>query len=136
MIIFCLVPTPSVTVTALNNQQVGDPLLLECNVTTVRGITSSADIVWITNGEEVRRANNASGKTVGNSVVYSNVYNPTGISLYVYHCNIKINTIPLVEANNSFIMGKEIIIHLVHYSEPSQSGLSLNLIRPPGHFQK
>jgi len=42
----CLLPTPSLLVTALNNQQVGDPLLLKCNVTTVRGITSSVDIVW------------------------------------------------------------------------------------------
>ena len=109
MIIFCLVPTPSVTVTTLNNQQVGDPLLLECNVTTVRGITSSVDIVWITNDEEVRRVNNVSGKTVGNTVVYSNVYNPSEMSSTVYQCNIKINTIPLVEANNSFVMGKDII---------------------------
>ena len=70
-----LVPTPSVMVTVLNNQQVGDPLLLECNVTTVRGITSSVDIVWITNDEIVRRVNDISGETVDNSVVYSDTYN-------------------------------------------------------------
>ena len=70
-----VVSTPSVTVTALNNQQVGDPLLLECYVTTVRGITSSVDIVWITNDEVVGRVNNISGETVDNSVVYSDTYN-------------------------------------------------------------
>ena len=70
-----LVPTPNVIVTALNNQQVGDPLLLECNVTAVRGITSRVDIVWITNDEVVRRVDDISGETVDNSVVYSDTYN-------------------------------------------------------------
>ena len=101
--------------TALNNQQVGDPLLLECNVTTVRGITSSVDIVWITNDTVVERDNNVSGKTVGNSVVYSFVYNRDGIPLReqdnrtVYQCNVQINTTPPVEANNLIIVGKAII---------------------------
>ncbi|XP_065889349.1 serine-rich adhesin for platelets-like isoform X2 [Dysidea avara] len=105
------IPTPNVIVTALNNQQVGDPLLLECNVTTVRGITSSVDIVWITNDTVVERDNNVSGKTVGNSVVYSFVYNRDGIPLReqdnrtVYQCNVQINTTPPVEANNLIIVG-------------------------------
>jgi len=92
----------------LNNQLVGDPLLLECNITTVRGITSSVDIVWIINDEEVETVKNVSGETVGNLVLYSNVYShiPQDDGTF-YHCNFKINTIPLVEANNSFVMGKE-----------------------------
>jgi len=32
------------------------------------------DIVWSTNDVEVRRVNNVSGKTVDNSVVYSDAY--------------------------------------------------------------
>ena len=56
--------------TVLNNQQVGDPLLLECNVTTVRGITSSVDIVWSTIDEVVRRVGSI---PFDNLVVYRNV---------------------------------------------------------------
>ena len=77
------VPNPEVTVTALNNQQVGDPLLLECNVTTVRGITSSVDIVWSTNDEEVGRVNDVLGETIGTSVVYRLTYNDSEISLSI-----------------------------------------------------
>ena len=61
--------------TALNNQQVGDPLLLECNVTTVRGITSSVDIVWSTNDTEIGGAEDVSGEVLGNTVVYRNIIN-------------------------------------------------------------
>ena len=43
---FCVVPIPSVTVTAPNSQIVGELLTLECNVTTVRGITSGVYITW------------------------------------------------------------------------------------------
>jgi len=79
-------------VTALNNQLMGDPLLLECNVTTVRGITSSVDIVWIINDKEVERVYNVSGETIDKSVVYSNTYSNNGSFLSkddngtVYRC--------------------------------------------------
>ena len=103
-----LVPTPNVIVTALNNQQVGDPLLLECNVTTVRGITSSVDIVWITNDEVVRRVNNVSWETVDNSVVYNDTYNNGSILSEdddgtVYQCKVEINTTPLVSSISTFV---------------------------------
>ena len=101
---YSLVPTPNVTVTALNNnQQVGDPLLLECNVTTVRGITSSVDIVWISNGEEVRV--NASKKTVDDLVVYRSIYNDSKISQgnQTYQCSVNINASPAVNATDTFV---------------------------------
>ncbi|XP_065889338.1 uncharacterized protein [Dysidea avara] len=102
------IPTPNVIVTALNYQQVGDPLLLECNVTTVRGITSSVDIVWITNDKEVERVNNVSGETVDNSVVYSDTYNNGSILSEdddgtMYQCKIEINTTPLVSSTSTFV---------------------------------
>ena len=56
--------------TALNNEQLGHPLLLKCNVTTVRGITSIVDIVSSTNDEVVRRVGSI---PVDNLVVYKNV---------------------------------------------------------------
>ncbi|XP_065889340.1 uncharacterized protein [Dysidea avara] len=104
-----IIPTPNVIVTALNNQQVGDPLLLECNVTTVRGITSSVDIVWITNDEVVRRVNNVSWETVDNSVVYNDTYNNGSILSEdddgtVYQCKVEINTTPLVSSISTFVV--------------------------------
>jgi len=112
VLIYSLVPTPNVTVTVLNNQLVGDPLLLECNATTVRGITSSVDIVWITNDEEVETVKNVSGETVGNSVLYTNVYNDSGISLSeqdngtTYQCYVKINTSTVVTATDIVTLSK------------------------------
>ena len=104
------VPTPSVTVTTLNNQQVGDPLLLECNVTTVRGITSSVDIVWITNGEEVRF--NASKNIIDNSVMYRSIYNDSEIlrSNQTYQCSVKINVSPVVNATDTFVCKLHVIL--------------------------
>ena len=88
--------------TALDNQQVGDPLLLECNVTTVRGITSSVDIVWITN-DTVKRVNNVSGETVGNYSVYRSIYNDSGIlqdNNRTYQCSVNIS---VVSATDTFL---------------------------------
>ena len=106
-----LVPTPNVLVTALNNQQVGDPLLLECNVTTVRGITSSVDIVWSTNGTEVGGAKDVSGEVVGNKVVYRNVFNGSTRGLILsegdngisYECHGELETISV---NDVFKLSK------------------------------
>ena len=114
VLIYNVVPTPNVIVTALNNQQVGDPLLLECNVTTVRGITSSVDIVWITNDTVVERVNNVSGETVDNSVVYRTIYNDSEMSLtrreqdsgITYQCIVEINNSTLVNGTDLFVLSK------------------------------
>ena len=118
LILCSLVPTPNVIVTALNNQQVGDPLLLECNVTTVRGITSSVDIVWITNDTVVERVNNVSGETVDNSVVYSDTYNNGSILSEdddgtMYQCKVEINATPLVSSTSTFV-GESVCIVVVY----------------------
>ena len=108
--IYSLVPTPNVIVTALNNQQVGDPRLLECNVTTVRGITSSVDIVWITNDEVVRRVNDISGETVDNSTVYKDRYNIQRSLLKnntVYYCQVIVKANQLVSTEAFYRIGKQ-----------------------------
>ena len=103
-----IVPTPNVLVTALNNQQVGDPLLLECNVTTVRGITSSVDIVWSTNDEAVISDNNTLKETVDNLVLHSNTYR-SRLSLSKeddntkYQCSVEIDTDPLISKASTLI---------------------------------
>jgi len=109
-----LVPTLIVTLSALNNQQVGDPLLLECNVTTVRGITSSVDIVWSINDTVVKLVPSVS--SADNSVVYRSTYDGDGLLLskqhngVVYQCIASINSNPLVEVNATYSIGKETVI--------------------------
>ena len=49
-----------------NNQRVGRDLTLQCEVTIVRGISSTVDVVWIDNGAENRR-NNVTFSPVDNS---------------------------------------------------------------------
>ena len=60
--------------TAANNQIVGRSLTLECEVTTVRGITSSVDIVWSSGGMELERMDNVNTTTMGNSLAYTYSY--------------------------------------------------------------
>ena len=54
--------------TAPNTQTVGQSLTLQCEVTTVRGITSRVDIVWSSDGTVLRRMNDATA-TMGNPLV-------------------------------------------------------------------
>ena len=104
--IYTIVPTPSVTVTAPNTQIVGQSLTLECNVTTVRGITSSVDIVWSRDGDAVERMEVVNiSSTTNNSVLYRDTYTISLLNTTnngtVYQCEVVINTSPPVMANDS-----------------------------------
>ena len=98
------VPTPIITVVALNSQIVGQPLTLECNVSTVRGITSRVDIIWSSNDTELERVN----LTTGNSVLYTDTYTISQLNTEnngtVYKCEVVINTSPPVLSENSIIL--------------------------------
>ena len=95
------VPTPTVSVTAPNDQTVGQSLTLQCEVTTVRGITSRVDIVWSSDDTELRRINGASSTTMDNSLVYTDSYTISQLSTAddgrVIQCELVINTSPLVQ---------------------------------------
>jgi len=99
-------PTPNVIVTVPNTQIVGQSLTLECSVTTVRGITSTVDIIWSSNGTELERMEEANVISItNNSVVYTDTYN---ISQLIttddgreYQCEVVINSSPPVMANDS-----------------------------------
>ena len=88
--------------TAHSNQTVGQSLTLQCEVTTVRGITSRVDIVWSSNGTELERMNNVSSTTMDNSLVYTDFYNISQLSTTddgrVIQCEVVINTRPPVMA--------------------------------------
>ena len=100
-----LVPTPTVSVIALNNQTVGQSLTLQCEVTTVRGITSRVDIVWSNGGTELQRINDVSSTMISNSLVYTDSYTISQLSTtddgIVIQCEVVINTSPSVKASDS-----------------------------------
>ena len=92
------------TVTAPNTQTVGQSLTLQCEVTTVRGITSGVDIVWSSGGTVLRRMNDTTATTINNSLVYTDSYNISQLSTTdegrVIQCEVVINASPLVMAND------------------------------------
>ena len=74
-VFYATVPVPSVTVSTLKDQIVGQSLLLKCNITTVRGITSRVDVIWSSDGLELRRTEGINARLVlTESLLYSNSY--------------------------------------------------------------
>ena len=104
--ILYIVPTPTVIVTAPNTQTVGQSLTLQCNVTTVRGITSRVDIVW-SDGDttEFQRTDNVLLTTMGDSLVYTAYYNISQLSTTdedrFIQCEVVINASPLAMASDN-----------------------------------
>ena len=94
--------------TASNDQIVNQSLTLQCEVTTVRGITSRVDIVWSSGGTELQRMNNVSLTTMGSSLVYTDSYTISQLSTTdddrVIQCEVVIIANPPVIANNSIIL--------------------------------
>ena len=86
--------------TAPNTQTVGQSLTLQCNGTTVRGITNRVDIVWSSNGTELERMNDTTATTMDNSLVYTDSYTISQLSTTdegrVIQCEVVINTSPSV----------------------------------------
>ena len=99
--IYVLVPVPSIDIIALNNQTVGQSLTLESTITTVRGITSRVDIVWSSNGVELKRITDANiSLTIGDSELYKDTFNIPLLSTSddgrVFQCEMVIMTTPSI----------------------------------------
>ena len=95
--------------TAVNNQTEGQPLILQCSVTTIRDINSRVDFVWITNGIELRRVEGVIGEpTVSNLASYIDHYiipqlsDTDNNSLYI--CNVIINRSQLISATGNITL--------------------------------
>ena len=103
-----LVPSPTVSVTAPNTQTVGQSLTLQCEVTTVRGITSRVAIVWSSDGTELERMNDVSSTTMDNPLVYTHSYTISQLSTTdegrVIQCEVVINSSPSVMASDSITL--------------------------------
>ena len=108
IIVFFSVPTPIVNVTALSIQTVGQSLTLQCEMTTVRGITSRVDIVWSSDGTELQRMDNVTLSSMNYSLVYMETYNDPLLNTTddgrVIQCEVVINTSPLVMASDSITL--------------------------------
>ena len=97
------------TVTAPVTQIVGQSLMLECRVTTVRGITSRIDIEWTTGNITLQRTEGVNiTSTASDSVVYQDNYVITQVSTFddgrVYQCKVIINTNPQLMATDSITL--------------------------------
>ena len=107
--LFDIVPTPTVSVTALNTQVVGQSVTLQCKVSIVRGITSRVDILWSSDGIELERMNNVPSSTINNSLVYTDYYTISQLSTTdddrVIQCEGVINANTPVMANDSINLG-------------------------------
>ena len=106
MILTLLVPnTITVVITAPIAQIVSQSLLLEANVTTVRGITSRIDIEWSIGNTILQRTEGVNITfTESDSVIYEDIYNITEVSTLddgrVYQCKVIINTNPQLMATD------------------------------------
>ena len=94
--------------TSNDTQLVGNPLELQCSGTTVRGITSSVDIVWrSSNGTQLERMNDVSS-TMDNSLVYTHSYTTSQLSTTdngtVIQCEVVINANPSVMDSDNFML--------------------------------
>ena len=87
---------------------VGQSLALQCEVTTVRGITSRVDIVWSTGGAEFNRTNNVTSTMMGDSLVYTDSYTISLLSTTdegrLIQCEVVINASPSVNANDTITL--------------------------------
>ena len=103
-----IVPIPNVTVTALSNLTINSSLLLTCSVTTFKGINSSVDIEWKSNGKLI---NTTKLKITENA---ESVFNDSYIDQYlttddngtIYQCNAIINTPTPVNATGDYTVSK------------------------------
>ena len=114
IIVLFTVPTPNINVVALKPQIVGQSLTLECNVTTVKGITSRVDIVWNSNDTELERMEGVNiSTTTDNSVVYRDIYTISQLTTTdngtMYQCEVVINTSSPVMANYSVTLQLDVM---------------------------
>ena len=80
------------------------PLTLQCEVITVRGITSRLDIVWSSDGTE----HNVPSTIMGKSLVYTDKYTISQLSTAdddrVIQCEVVFDVNPPVMANDSITL--------------------------------
>ena len=105
-----IVPVPdSVDLIVASTQTVGQPLVLQCDVTTVRGITSRVDIVLSSNGSELKRIEGASINFTSNgldiyTIFYDSLQLNTSDDGRVFQCELIVNTSPPLVADDNITL--------------------------------
>ena len=90
----------------MNNQTVGQSLTLESSITTVRGITSTVDIVWSSNNSQLMRIDGLNySSTTNDSVQYTEFFTIPQLSTLdegrTIICDVFINAMSPVTATDS-----------------------------------
>ena len=103
---FTTVPSPTVSITAPNTQTVGQSLRLECNGTTVRGVTSDVEFVWRRGNTVVQTTRVTADTTaMNNLLVYSDSYTISQLNTsdegIEYRCRLSIHARPRVYADTT-----------------------------------
>ena len=93
LILTTIVPTDVTIMTP--SQDVGQSLTLQCDLTTVRGIVSTVDIIWSNTSAVLDMMNNVTANIMNDSVVYSHSYTIPQLTT-AYHgrdiqCEVVIN---------------------------------------------
>lgn len=81
----------------------GQPLILQCSVTTIRDINSRVDFVWISNGTELERVEGVTGEpSTNNLAIYTDYYIIPQLRTFddnnLYICKVIVNAVQLVSA--------------------------------------
>ena len=92
----------------LGNVTIGDPLILNCSVTAVRGISSSVDIIWSTGGIVVRRMENVIPNIENDSTIYTDLFEISSLSAIdnrrEYQCTVIINASEPIYNSDQFTL--------------------------------
>ena len=100
-----VVAQPLITISILDDQTVGQSLILQASITTVRGITSRVDIVWSSNGVELNRTQGLNHSSTSiDSVLYIEFYTIPQLSTLdegrTITCHVTINSMSPVTATD------------------------------------
>lgn len=104
--LYYLDPIIAVELTAANNLQINQPLVLQCSATTLRGITNRVDIIWTTGDTQVRRINDVIGSDNINATIYNDTFIIPSLNISdigsTYQCQLLINSISPTVADANF----------------------------------
>ena len=87
----------------------GQPLMLQCNATIGRVITSTVDIIWTTDNAQVRRVNNVTASShINSSFIYNDSFIIPSLNISdigrVYECEVLINSVLPTSAKAEIII--------------------------------
>ena len=114
LIVLLSVLTSTDIIMNVPDTHVGQPLIIECNITTVRYITSRVDIIWSENNIELKRTEGVNVSYINNNkAIYIDKYNISQVTTNndgkIYECKIIINQNPpliAIATNTLDVIGK------------------------------